>query len=343
MTSIQNSITVPLTPPLSSQTPQEKSAGSTGVEPTIMPTTSMPGADVLTLNNALNKADVLAQTLQTPTFKGEQKDDRVIATQQFQNSLNGVANSDTPLTPEQKTTLQETLDHVSPQALMSAPQVMADPKKTVEDKVLWEKIAKAIGQIGEEYLGVYENVVSNYTDFYTAYSNILSQLGSWITPGADGNKVKLNVGALQTALEKLKTDYSLPNKGAVLFPTQSESGGTTGTDIDTAKQWAKELGLPDTCVKQSQDGKYVVVVDLTPVDNMIRDVKALGSGVVELDNAKFQAWQSGFKAQEENLKNTLQTLTQKYSNANSLYDNLVKVLSSTISSCLETAKSFLQG
>ncbi|EPB7318004.1 IpaD/SipD/SspD family type III secretion system needle tip protein, partial [Salmonella enterica subsp. enterica] len=33
----------------------------------------------------------------------------------------------------------------------------------------------------------------------------------------------------------------------------------------------------------------------------------------------------------------------KYSNANSLYDNLVKVLSSTISSSLETAKSFLQG
>ncbi|MGL4930513.1 MAG: IpaD/SipD/SspD family type III secretion system needle tip protein, partial [Plesiomonas sp.] len=37
------------------------------------------------------------------------------------------------------------------------------------------------------------------------------------------------------------------------------------------------------------------------------------------------------------------TLTQKYSNANSLFDNLVKVLSSTISSCTETCKSFLQG
>ncbi len=45
---------------------------------------------------------------------------------------------------------------------------------------------------------------------------------------------------------------------------------------------------------------------------------------------------------EENMKTTLQTLTQKYSNANSLYDNLVKVLSSTISSCMEAAKSFLQ-
>lgn len=339
MTSIQNSITLPLTPPLSPHTPQEKGTGSVGVEPTNEPKTAEPGAVVSTLNNALNKADVLAKTLQTPTFKGEQKDDRVVAAQQFQNSLNGVANSGTPLTPEQKTALQQTFDQVSAQVLMPAPPV-ADQKKTVEDKVLWEKIANAIGQIGEEYLGVYENVVSNYTDFYTAYSDIFSRMGDWITPGADGNKVKLNVGELLTALNQLKTNYSQPNKAAVLFPTQSDSGDITGSDNNTAKQWAKELGLPESCVHPF-NGKYVVVVDLTPVDAMIRDATSLGSSIVEMDNAKFQAWQSGFKAQDEILKNTLQTLTQKYSNANSLFDNLVKVLSSTISTCMETIKAFL--
>ncbi len=82
-------------------------------------------------------------------------------------------------------------------------------------------------------------------------------------------------------------------------------------------------------------------------EKMVTDITGLGAAgsdsKLEMDNAKYQAWQSGFKAQEENLKTTLQTLTQKYSNANSLYDNLVKVLSSTISSSLETAKSFLQG
>ncbi|VEA75394.1 cell invasion protein SipD [Salmonella enterica subsp. arizonae] len=80
---------------------------------------------------------------------------------------------------------------------------------------------------------------------------------------------------------------------------------------------------------------------------MVQDISGLGKpgddSKLEMDNAKYQAWQAGFKAQEENLKTTLQTLTQKYSNSNSLYDNLVKVLSSTISSSLETAKSFLQG
>ncbi|EFW2538214.1 IpaD/SipD/SspD family type III secretion system needle tip protein, partial [Shigella flexneri] len=44
---------------------------------------------------------------------------------------------------------------------------------------------------------------------------------------------------------------------------------------------------------------------------------------------------------DETMKNNLQTLVQKYSNANSIFDNLVKVLSSTISSCTDTDKLFL--
>ncbi|EAX0009458.1 SPI-1 type III secretion system needle tip complex protein SipD, partial [Salmonella enterica] len=113
-----------------------------------------------------------------------------------------------------------------------------------------------------------------------------------------------------------------------------------------ARQWLSELNLPNSCLKSYGSG-YVVTVDLTPLQKMVQDIDGLGApgkdSKLEMDNAKYQAWQSGFKAQEENLKTTLQTLTQKYSNANSLYDNLVKVLSSTISSSLETAKSFLQG
>lgn len=54
---------------------------------------------------------------------------------------------------------------------------------------------------------------------------------------------------------------------------------------------------------------------------MVQDIDGLGApgkdSKLEMDNAKYQAWQSGFKAQEENMKTTLQTLTQKYSNANS--------------------------
>lgn len=177
-------------------------------------------------------------------------------------------------------------------------------------------------------------------------------MANWIKPGGDGNKVKLNVDALKAALEKLKRIFAGRQLG------QQEGRAVSGAEqgwrhSGRQRERRQKVGQGNgiarcsspgfSCVQKAADGNWVVVVDMTPIDTMIRDVGALGSGTeLELDNAKFQAWQSGFKAQEENLKNTLQTLTQKYSNANSLFDNLVKVLSSTISSCLETAKSFLQ-
>lgn len=521
MSSVQNPPNVLLFPsPISVQNLPEKKS-DVKVESSIVERASVPGSDISTLNHALAKADALGQALSPTSFSGTQRDERVLATQQFENSLRSVANSDSRLTAEQKNNLQtdigSVLKQAPPQAQTLAPELMETPKnhgfyaketakyakfynsfrntivakmdswispdkdgksviinvadmnaalkkfagdnlysseyrdgynfdavlfpervlestlkfvteseakqwasgvpgtrvvnieydrycvivdpapietifrdmgnldrpasdgtvkldkakfeswlggfktqvdiiensvqtlakKTIEDKVLWEKVASAIGQIGGDYLGVYENVVGQYTDFYKSFSDILSKMGGWISAGADGNKVKLNITELKTALTSLKSNYSLPKKGAVLFPEQNESSGIKGATEKNAKEWAKELGLPDTCVTKLADETYVVVIDLTPIDSMITEVAKQGTadanGNVELDNAKFQAWQSGFNAQEENLKNTLQTFTQKYSNANSLYDNLVKVLSSTISSCVETAKSFLHG
>ncbi|WP_081572181.1 type III secretion system needle tip protein SctA [Chromobacterium violaceum] len=277
----------------------------------------------------------------------EARNAQTVSARLFESNLKGVAQSGHPMSAEQKQALQsgleDTFADAPPQARSAGAPMLYAAGQGMADSDLWDMISDQIGKIKDNYLGVYENVVGQYTDFYKAFSDILSKMANWIKPGSDGNKVKLNVDELKAALTDLKTKFSLPNKAAVLFPAQGKDGGVQGGSESDARKWAGEMGLPDSCVKQSADGNWVVVVDMTPIDTMIRDVGALGSGTeVELDNSKFQAWQSGFKAQEENLKNTLQTLTQKYSNANSLFDNLVKVLSSTISSCLETAKSFLQ-
>ncbi|AXE31986.1 IpaD/SipD/SspD family type III secretion system needle tip protein [Chromobacterium phragmitis] len=219
---------------------------------------------------------------------------------------------------------------------------------TIPDSELWQKIADGINGINNNYLKVYEELVGKYTAFYQAFSDrVLAELGSWISSNDKGDKITLNVSSLKDALEKLKTEFGLGangayNEKAVLFP---RSGTTTQRE---AEQWAKELGLPTSpadksCVQESPkgSGQFVVVLDISPIDNMIKALNDLPNGGKDLDNAKFQSWKAGFDSQEEKMKNTLQTLTQKYSNANSLFDNLVKVLSGTISSCLETAKAFL--
>lgn len=321
--------------------PQTTSA-SDRIEITATPsTTEHRGADIISLSQAATKAQQAQQTLRsTLPVSEENNDERTLARQQLTSSLNALAKSGVSLSAEQTEGLRSAFSAPALALFSTAP--MAQPRATISDAEIWDMVSQNISAIGDNYLGVYENVVAVYTDFYQAFSDILSKMGGWLSPGNDGNTVKLNVDALKSEIRSLVNKYNQVTKNTILFPSQTGSGVTTTTRAE-AEQWIKELNLPDSCLKASGSG-YVVLVDTGPLNKMITDLNGIGSGSdLELDNAKYQAWQSGFKAQEENLKTTLQTLTQKYSNANSLYDNLVKVLSSTISSSLETAKSFLQG
>ncbi|EBO4454913.1 type III secretion system needle tip protein SipD [Salmonella enterica] len=321
--------------------PQTTSA-SDRIEITATPsTTEHRGADIISLSQAATKAQQAQQTLRsTLPVSEENNDERTLARQQLTSSLNALAKSGVSLSAEQTEGLRSAFSAPALALFSTAP--MAQPRATISDAEIWDMVSQNISAIGDNYLGVYENVVAVYTDFYQAFSDILSKMGGWLSPGKDGNTVKLNVDALKSEIRSLVNKYNQVTKNTILFPSQIGSGVTTTTRAE-AEQWIKELNLPDSCLKASGSG-YVVLVDTGPLNKMITDLNGIGSGSdLELDNAKYQAWQSGFKAQEENLKTTLQTLTQKYSNANSLYDNLVKVLSSTISSSLETAKSFLQG
>lgn len=343
MLNIQNYSASPR-PGLAAERPQT-TAASDHVETTAAPPVTEPrGADIISLSQAAAKAQQAQQTLRsTLPVSEENNDERTLARQQLTSSLNALAKSGVSLSAEQNESLRSAFS--APALALFSASSMAQPKATISDVKIWEMISDSISAIGDNYLGVYENVVAVYTDFYQAFSDILSKMGGWLLPGKDGNTVKLDVTSLKNDLNSLISKYDQTNKNTILFPTQTGSSVKGATEAE-ARQWLSDLNLPDSCLKSTSSG-YVVIVDLAPLRKMVTDITGLGAAgsdsKLEMDNAKYQAWQSGFKAQEENLKTTLQTLTQKYSNANSLYDNLVKVLSSTISSSLETAKSFLQG
>ncbi|ELO0752883.1 SPI-1 type III secretion system needle tip complex protein SipD [Salmonella enterica] len=339
MLNIQNYSASPR-PGLAAERPQA-TAASDHVEITAAPSTAEHrGADIISLSQAATKAQQAQQTLRsTLPISEENNDERTLARQQLTSSLNALAKSGVSLSAEQNKGLRSAFSAPALALFSTAP--MVQPRTTISDAEIWDMVSQNISAIGDNYLGVYENVVAVYTDFYQAFSDILSKMGGWLLPGKDGNTVKLDVTSLKNGLNNLINKYNQINKNTILFPAQS--GGATEPE---ARQWLSELNLPDSCLKSTGSG-YVVTVDLTPLRKMVQDIDGLGKpgddSKLEMDNAKYQAWQAGSKAQEEKLKTTLQTLTQKYSNANSLYDNLVKVLSSTISSSLETAKSFLQG
>lgn len=302
--------------------------------------------------SALQYADSKAKQLSslngeriTPESVSEQINERVLTRQQFDAALKSLGNSGVELTEEQKKQLQQGVDEtLSKLPVLSSGSEITSTRKMMSDAELWTKISENIGSINDSYLKMYESVVAGYTSFYQALSEkVLAKMGGWVKPGSDGNSVTLVIGSIAPALAGIKNACeNLTDPSFILLPPQDGQKKTL-TEAE-AKMWVSELGLPESCIK-NKDGGFVVIPDVTPLKVMEQEIyDSFGYQTeVKVDNAKYQAWQAGFKSQEENLKTTLQTLTQKYSNANSIYDNLVKVLSSTISSCLETAKSFLQG
>ena len=58
--------------------------------------------------------------------------------------------------------------------------------------------------------------------------------------------------------------------------------------------------------------------------------------------AAYQAWWTGFQGMESQIENMVQTAAEKYSHRNSNFDNLIKIISSTVQSMVDTSKQFLQ-
>ncbi|PMY64799.1 MULTISPECIES: IpaD/SipD/SspD family type III secretion system needle tip protein [Pseudomonas] len=220
--------------------------------------------------------------------------------------------------------------------LQGAPQsIQSGQGQANGNAEFFQQLTDMIGFIKDDYLSVYESLLTKYSDFYKEFNEtIMAKMGGWIEGKEDGKKVEVNSG-LRNALQTLLSKYQKAPDG-VLYPTD----GWTCTTKENAEKWAKAMGLPDTCVRVLADGSCRVMMDLSPLQAM---VSAAPSGTTTWDSAKFQAWQTGFNSQEGDLKNQLQLFTTKYGSANSYHENFNKILSSQLSQYAEMLKAIASG
>jgi invasin D len=200
----------------------------------------------------------------------------------------------------------------------------------------FDKLLELIYLIKNGYLAGYEHIIKAYSDFFADFNaEVTAKLQEWIQGGSDGKEVNLNAGEIRFALLDLINKYSVAPAG-VLFPAP----GMPGASKEEAEKWLEALGLPASCLKDNGDGTFSVMMDLTPLRIMMDSLPS-GEWWITWDTARFQAWQTGFRAQEESMKNMLQSLTQKYSNANSYHDNFNKTLSSHLNQYADMLKAML--
>lgn len=204
-----------------------------------------------------------------------------------------------------------------------------------------DQIGDIIGIVKEDYYDVFEGGLAKYIQFYKELGLILAEMASLIKDGADEGKIKYDYKTLHDKLDTLLKKYKDPNgnpngKLAQLYPVDF-SQNTTEAD---ARKWAKDMGLPTSSVIKNASGTYYVAIDLGPLENMKKNIQYPHDSNKELTNTEYQAWLTGFNAQEEQIKTTISSLTGRFSNANSIYDNVVKILSSTISSLADMSKRY---
>lgn len=209
-------------------------------------------------------------------------------------------------------------------------------------KDICESVADAIGDMGSDYLDVFQQAVEKYAAFYSDLSDFLSKLKGFISAGGEGY-THLDVQKFYDAIDALISKYN-GTDAQRLYP--AEIGQYQYVKREECEAWCREMGLdPEKCIGLGGNG-YYVKIDLSPLYEMKNSVVYTGKDgdgnyVMALNSAQWTAWQAGMDMQKDKIQTGMQTLTQKYSNANSTFDNLVKVLSSTISSLQDCDKGFL--
>nr|WP_241391673.1 IpaD/SipD/SspD family type III secretion system needle tip protein [Yersinia frederiksenii]ULG19777.1 hypothetical protein 49p1_00059 [Yersinia frederiksenii] len=261
---------------------------------------------------------------------------RKLSANRFLNEFRGVKtlklnNSELVLLEQTESALISTVSSNS--LLITALSSSTNQTNSISDRDICDKIRDLMDNVNDEYLSIFETAVEKQAQYWRTFTTVQSQLGKFTE--ASGSNIKLHVQDFMAAIEQ----------AGLLAQENDDNVIMSGFDsIEKAKEWAAALGLPDTCVAQRRgEGSYVILTDMEPVRQIYYDLQDLTSKEsITMNPAKYQAWLTGFNAQADNVKTTCQTVTTKYSSANSLYDTIIKLLTSTITTMTESAKEYLK-
>ncbi len=155
--------------------------------------------------------------------------------------------------------------------------VLSAGKTSIPDAELWEMIADSINEIDENYMDVYEQAIQEYMEFFSAFSDAISEMSKYITSydGDENYPITINYIGLFNCFYELYVKYS----NTILFETTSK---------EEAEQWVAEWGPavemvtivpsqpdPDDPEVFPNETYYEVRLDMSPVESILMGIGAL--------------------------------------------------------------------
>lgn len=193
---------------------------------------------------------------------------------------------------------------------------------------LWAVMATAIKNIRNDYVDFYADLMQKYTEMYEAYNNYVQKASSSaVTSGEDGNNVNFNNNTMQNGYDSFNSAVDNIDLGRVdnwenMSDEQKKSMTATLEPAFTVDQTTGKISFNLEQYHASPN---------FPSD---------GSGKVS--TSSYQAWLASYNAVGTGLQSNMQSFAQRYTQANSTFDNLNKVLSGAISSMADSAKDVLK-
>ncbi|MDC5886302.1 IpaD/SipD/SspD family type III secretion system needle tip protein [Proteus mirabilis] len=236
---------------------------------------------------------------------------------------------------------------------------------------LFNDISYTLTDAKKNYLDFYRESFQKYMEFFREISAYFTRLGEYVEESDDTNKVQLVYKKMVQELEKLHDKYeeepdNILYKQEMRFTRDGNKyrlvGDNTGKEYSESEALAMMKAFRNkfdniavgTTVDISRNidrdaltlGLTIKLkLDITPVFSALKVVYQLIKGFPDtlgISQVRFNTINTAFDSAKKDLQATLDELSQKYSTANSNYDNFVKILSNTMNAMLDTAKGFLR-
>lgn len=200
----------------------------------------------------------------------------------------------------------------------------------------YEQIGLLLAALKENWLSKYQDAMKTFLAFYEEFQDILEKIK--VTGTGDKGDVNLDFKEAKEALVALMEKYGMDENALASFSSEAD-----------AQAFVDNMGLPGLKVTPGKDGTFVVKIDMSAVaalEQSMPEQPESGGGIVipiRWDSARYNAWVSNKDGNVEQIKHISKVLGEKLSETTQQFDNIVKILSSTIDKITDADMSFVNG
>ncbi|WP_112011591.1 IpaD/SipD/SspD family type III secretion system needle tip protein [Enterobacter sp. RIT418] len=193
---------------------------------------------------------------------------------------------------------------------------------------LWAVMAEAIKNIRTNYVDFYAGLMQKYTEMYEAYNEYVQKASAdAVKAGEDGNNVDFNNNTMKGGYDKFDS-------------------AVKGMDLGSVDNWDKMTDAQKASMTATLEPAFKVDQSTGKISFNLDQYNGRpyypSDGGGKVSTSSYQAWLASFNAVGTGLQSNMQSFAQRYTQANSTFDNLNKVLSGAISSMADSAKDVLK-